>query len=423
MKKRLLPLALLLVLASCTTPINSSTSVSEGEGNSVSEVVPSSNEDLPSSSETGPVLSDLSEIRATALAANWTPNSVGVYKSSIYVAFTAQLLTVQDYATSQSGYNTQYRVYVANSSGYMTVAISTPAYDGIKKYHDQQQVYNFKGYIGLYNDEVEVDMSGEGKPEYLKDVTLDYDYRIHAIPGGSISGLKDRVKAAKYNSKGLNWSNEIYTHRLTYVTKVENAVALFSDGTNMILVHSHDKLNNNFSVGNVYDLYGREGLYRFTPELEYIGHTTVTDTLDLDYTAAKSITASELSALKYELDKPSATAGNLRYTDALINLYYFEGYVNSYIKDYGEYIVFDDVAKAPYKTYQNARDGKALFANNKSAEDLYEPEDIDNCPFYDYLFVDENDGLPKIGFYFAAYSYNTLGYWQIQVLEDTIVTI
>ncbi|MFA5485992.1 MAG: hypothetical protein WC275_02770 [Bacilli bacterium] len=460
MKKKLIPLLLLTVLASCTKPspsiipssedlgtteVTSEVSKSEdiktseesvitedpvttgedpittSEDESTSEDVTTSEDE--STSEDVVTYSNLSEISNLALTFKSLRNEKGVYKSSYYAAFTAQLLTLQDYLTTQSGYNNRYKAFVANETGHLTVNLNLTQYNALKDYKDKQQVYDFKGYIGLYNDEPEVDMEGLGNPVYKAGVTLSYDYKAFAEEGVSVNDLLTRVKATPFNSKGINWSAKIYKYHLKYLDKVENPIALFSDGANVIQMHSHDKINNALSIGNSYYIYAREGLFNFKPQLEYVGLESADDVI-VDYAAMKNdLTATNLYAYKYELEKPSALNSNLAYADQLVKLFYFEGYANYYTKDGMGYVVLEDTVKeGPYSSYTTALGAKAMFVNNDHSVRLWDANDWENCPFDDY--IDAVKGVKtKISLYFVGYVYNTMKYWQVQVLTNTITPL
>ena len=468
MKKKIFILSLLMILASCTKPTLSlsedteslsqsdvtsevitsdegetSNDISEDSSNDVTSSVeessatsedvtsvdpgtsenPGTSED-PVTSEEGEVYANLSEISELAKTFKSLRNDKGVYKSSHYAEFRAQLLTLQDYITTQNGYNNQYKAFVANATGHITINLNLEQYNAIKNYKDKQQVYDFKGYIGLYNDEPEVDMDGLGKPVYQAGVILSYNYKSFALPGGTINDLLTRVKATPFNTKGINWSENIYKYHLKYLAKVENAVALFSDGTNVIQLHSHDKINNSFTVGNSYYIYAREGLFNFKPELEYVGLESASDVIT-DYSLMKNdLKASTLYTYKYELDKSSALNSNMSYADQLVKLFYFEGYANYYTEDGMDYVVLEDTEKASsYRSYTAALSAKAMFVNNDHSVKLWKVSHWLNSPFLDYVDSEENTPKTKIGLYFVGYVYNTMKYWLVQVIDGTIVEL
>lgn len=441
MKKKLFTLSLLMLLVGCNAPslnsdesnepiITTSEDQSNDEGTSVDEVTsetPTSDTNTSEESSEEPseeiTITSLSEASTLAKSYVTLRNEKGVYKSDVFMTFTAQLLTLQDYITTQSGYNNRYKAFVANETGHITVNMDYSQYSLIKDYKDKQQVYKFQGYLGLYNDEPEIDMVGQGKVSYQEGMTLDYDYKVFAKDGVSIAESLNRVKNTPFNTKGINWSENIYKFNLKYLTKVENAVALFSDGTNVIQLHSHDRINNSFSVGNSYYIYAREGMYNFKPNLEYIGLENGPEVVT-DYQTMKSdMNAVTLYNYKYQVDKPNALNANMQYADQMVKLFYTESYANYYAKDGMHYVVLEDTAKETfYATDTGAISAKAMFVNNDNSVRLWTETDWANCPFNDYVDGPAATKI-KIGYYFVAYAYNTIGYWQVQVLTDTIVTI
>ncbi len=463
MKKRLLPLLLLTLLVGCTPNSSSSESSMPSDSPSVSEEVslpessvpssedvisseditseditsetsdnvtsenPSSSEDSssqpPTSTEPEVTYSNLSEIKNIGATLFSQANERGVYTSTYYAEFTAQLLSVQVYDTNQSGYTSSNKILVANATGHLIVSVNGAAYENIKKYHPDQQVYDFKGYIGVYNNEVEVVMDTFGRPTYREGITLSYDYKSFATRGTSIRNMLTKVKTLKHNTKGVTWSQDITVYTLKYLAKTDDSQALFTDGVNVIPVHSHNYINNNFTVGSVYDIYAREGLFNFKPSLEYIGHTSVSNPIEFTYSdVATRMTAAELSSFKFEVDKPSALNANMRYADSIINFYYFEGYANYYTKGSDDFIVFDDTAKDNYFAITNASNGKALFAKNDSCTNLY-GNDWNYCPFNEFAYSKAEDKV-KVGFYFAPYQYiRDNAHYKIFVFEDTIQAI
>lgn len=465
MKKRLLPLLLLTLLVGCTqtqtgsessvpsntpststessvvessspsseAPISSEETTSEASSDNessspssedVTSEIPSSSEEQssepPTSTEPDKTYSDLTEIKALGAALFSKANDKGVYTSTYYAEFTAQLLSVQVYDTNQTGYTASNKVLVANATGHLIVSINGDAYDIIKQYHQDQQVYDFRGYIGVYNNEVEVVMDTFGRPTYRAGLTLAYDYKVFAIRGTNILNFVTKVKALKHNTKGVTWSQDITVYKLKYIAKTDDSQALFTDGVNVISVHSHNYINNRFTKGSVYDVYGREGLFNFKPSFEYIGHTSISDAIEFTYPdVATKITAAELSAFKFEVDKPSALTANFRYTDSLIKFYYFEGYANYYTKGSDDFIVFDDTAKDNYYAITNASSAKALFAKNDSCTNLYD-NDWNFCPFNEFAYSKAADKV-KVSFYFAPHQFiRDNAHYKIYVFEDTV---
>lgn len=381
-----------------------------------------SSEPNPDSSEEDAPLSDLTEIRALGLTYVPFVNAVGVYTSNVTATFTAQLLTAQDYITTQAGYGDRYFAFVANETGYITLKMSYRYYENLNKYHENQDVYTFTGHIGLYNDEVVVELTA--KPTHLPGVSLTYDLNSFSAARGDLTNFITNVKSLKRNSKGIAFNPQPTTYTLKYVEKVENAIALFTDGVSYVKMHSHQKINNYFTLGKVYNLTVREGSFYYYAEFEYLSHTTSNKVITEDFSSAAQISASALYNYTYDDSKGKENAtGNMNYMDISANRFYFEGYVNIYADQPKYSLVIDDTSKPDYGTYINARDGKALFINNDHSANKYLNELENFSPLYDYTFPESNGVKPKISFYFTPYRMNSQKYWQIQIFTDTVTVL
>lgn len=355
-------------------------------------------------------------MRTIALSLAGSVNDKNVATSSVRAKFTAQMLTVQDYITTQSGYTSRYKALVANETGYIIVCLSQTGYDYVKGYADKQQCYSFEGNIGLYCGEPEIVMDATAKPTYLSDVTLSYTLNKTAV--SSIMDAFNFIKTIPVNSKGIGFSSTPITMELKYLMKLENSIALFTDGTNVIQMHGHDKINNQLSVNGTYEVTALRGIFNYKSELEFIAVKSITKTIDLDFaSAATTITAAQLYAFDYDLDHNYSS--NYTYAEQFTKLYKYVGYANYYIKDSTYTIVLDDTAKDSYSTITTAASGKALFLNNDNAVNLYTDSDFRNCPFVEEA-AKSKENKTLITFYFTPYLKNTSHYWQIQAFEDTL---
>lgn len=399
-------------------PPSSSASESSSEFSSES----SSESSSSSSEEENAPLTDLTLIETRGRTFQHLVNAVGVYTSNEMAAFTAQLLTAQDYITTQAGYGDRYFAYVANSTGYITLKMPSAYYNKLNKYHEDQDVYEFVGKIGLYNDEVVVELTAE--PTHLPGVTLAYDLTSFATVRGDLTNFITNVKSLKRNSKGIAYNPVPTTYTLKYVGKVENAIALFTDGTSYVKMHSHQKINNYFTLNYVYNLTVREGSFYYYAQFEYLDSSPSNALITEDFTSAATITAASLYNYTYDDSKGKENAtGNMNYMNISASRFYFEGYVNIYFDSPKYSLVFDDTSKADYGTYINARDAKALFINNDHSVNKYLEELESYSPLYQYTFPGPNGVKPKISFYFTPYRMNSNHYWQIQVFTATITEL
>ena len=440
MKKKLVVLPLLLLLLAACTPNDIHSSESEShetpssgestkeDSSSTGENSSSENPSSESSSGENPSSGDsssseqpiqyktnIAEMRSIATGLSSSVNDKNVATSTIRARFTAQILTVQDYITTQNGYTNRYKAFVANDTGYIVVCLSLTGYEYVKGYADKQQCYTFEGNIGLYCGEPEIVMDSNAKPTYLDGVTLTYTLEKTAV--NTISDAFNFIKTIPVNSKGIGFSSTPVTMELKYIAKLENSIALFSDGINVIQVHGHDKINNQLSVGGVYEVTGLRGIFNYKSELEFIGFKSIAKTIEVDYSSVTNLTAAQLYTYDYDLDH--AYASNYTYAEQFTKIYRYVGYANYYIKGSNYSIVFDDSAKDYYSTITNATSGKSIFLNNDNSVNLYTESDFKNCPFLVDATTPKSEKV-LISFYFTPYLRNTTGYWQVQVFEDSI---
>lgn len=450
MKKQtlLLPLILALVVG-CSTPISSSSSEhvdstpttqpSDSTTTSISNPVtstpssdqittsetpltsePTSTSDTPTS-QPQTVYTNIREIRFLAYGLQSQVNASNIATSSLAVKVRAQLLSLFDYVAGGNDYTYRNKALVANGDGYILVSMSATHYGLIKDYVSQQQVYDFTGTIGLYNGEPEIVIDMNIRPQYLTDVTL--SYVLPTINEPNIAGVFTQLKTMKVNNKGIGYLVSPRLMRLRYVTKLENSIALFTDGTNVVQVYGHDRINNNFSVDLVYQLVLVPGFYYYKTTFTYVNHTSSNEVIPV-LEVSKWMTATTLYTYTYVLEPKYASdvTKNLNYAELFINAYRFAGYANYYVTDNQANISFDDSPKDYYTTYTNARDAKSLFINNDNGLKLYTDRDFLNCPYWPEASLDKAS-KPMVEFVFVPYLLNTNKYFQIQVMENTYMVL
>ncbi len=436
MNKKMIFLPLLAILISgCTSPslsednpssiVTSEPIISSEDSTSSEEVtstITTSQEDSQTSEDSQPptsedhVYQDISEIKALAASLATDVNESNIAISDYRVQVRAQLLLIQDYVAGGNDYSYRHKALIANETGYMLAALDGTSYDLIKPYVDQQQVYDFQGYIGLYNGHAEIVV--DARPTYLEGVSLDYQLPSLAKP--SISQVfEDHIIEEPLNNKGIGYDISIQTMTLKYVMKLENSLALFSDGTNVIQVYGHAKFTNGFSLGSVYEITYIPGQYIYKPTLNYIAHKLSDVQID-DINEGESISASELYDASYIKEPKFASdyLHNQQYAALFIEVYEFQGFVSYYIKGDDYNIVFEDQASNGYNTYMNAASAEALFINNESGLGLYTNRDFENCMFWEQASLDREE-KSAVDFMFVPYLYNTNHYFQIHVFETT----
>ncbi len=409
------------VTSESTTKTSDDPSSSDSQSTTTTSEPPSSSTNSSESSasseeEEDEVLTDISAIKA--IAATFDESSVnnrGVYTSTIQAEITAQLLTLQDYGTTKAGYNGRYKAFVANETGFITVNLSDAGYTNMRNYKQEQQVYTFSGVIGLYNDEVEIDMGISAEPTFHSGVTLDYDYKAFVTDATTISELRTTVLANdfKFNVKGTGWKQAIYRIDLQYVKDIVNETLLFSDGENVIEVHGHDKIKNGLTQGKTYTVYGRVGLYNFRPELEHIAITPSGENIALSYENVPKITATNIFTYSFANDDDYLLAKNKNYAGIVNNVYYFEGYLNWYEKAGKYYLLLEDTFSESTRTSETtAFAAKSLSIKNEDSRNLYENQ-LDFSPFGEFT-----DG-GKFGVYITPHEYSKVA-WSVFVLTAPI---
>ncbi|MGE4341658.1 MAG: hypothetical protein AB7E23_00985 [Bacilli bacterium] len=443
MKRQIIFLPLLLTLIvgcangsseapSQTQPSNDLTSDNNTSEDSASESVtseepptsetvseePSTSEPVseePPTSEDDIVYTNIAEIRALAYSLSDQVNERGIATSFMPVKLSAQLLNLQDYIAGGSSYTHRNKALIANETGYILVSMDANAYALIKDYAAEQQVYDFTGTISLYNGEPEITLSA--RPQYLEGITL--DYTLATVESSTILDVFEELKSTTTNNKGIGYKIEAKTMTLKYLSKLENNLGLFTDGTNLIQVYGHSRVNNNWSVGLVYEITFVPGLYIYKPTFNYISHKVSTAEIDV-LNVDTLLTADELYDFNY-IQEPKFAADkikNMAYAELFINAYVFEGYVNFYEKGGDDNISFDDTPKDYYTSYINAANARSMFINNDSGLALYTTSDYMNCIFWEQAITAKED-KEKVEFIYTPYLRNTLGYFQVHVFEET----
>lgn len=435
-----------LLLAACTpntsSTLNSTDSTNHTTSSTETDVSSSNdsnstNSDLPTTSEEGsgqgsensdsssqtPVTNITSLAEAKELAYALAPkvnNRMVATDTTINVVLTAELRTVHDFATTKSGYTTRYKALIANNEGYIFASLDLGHYNYVKDYRHAQNTYEFTGYIALYNGEPEIVLTA--KPVLKNGVNLDVNLDHLHTKYQTISDLTTSLESRKMNVKGIGFDLIPVEIELLYLMKLENEVHLFTDGQQVIQVHGASNVGNNFSLNSVYHLTLLLGKHEFKVTSEYIESKSSTKLIEVSYQQDNKLSAADLYKYSYEdndknEDSPTYLTKNLEYGKMFNTIYYFEGYVNYFVKDGRANIIFEDTAKNFYPTYNNLGRDKALADNNNNSEKI----DF-GVPGYS-PFIEQADLLSEekelVSFYYIAYSYHTQKYWQVQAIEDT----
>lgn len=426
MKNKIFITLLTLILCGCSvtspsSPTNNSINNSE-EPSVAPSVVPSINEpSIPSVSSSSievPSVSNepsisitpsvetpvnklsVKEIKEIAKGFKGKENSVGVYESNIEADIDLTLIACLDAVTTKTGYGDRYKILMCDDNDYIYIKTSAENYQYLKQYVNDRSLYNIKGNISLYNNEVEITVST--KPTYLNtSKNINYD---NFASLKTLSETYDELNDLKLNCKGISFSKIVKIHAKCLSKDINNTNMYFGNGDYIINVHGNDKVTNKFTKDNNYVLYAALSMHNFRPSLEYVYHTSLNDEdIIIDYSNLETKQASDFYKYTYEVDKDSSYPN---YSSMFKHPYFVEGYFNLYIKSNKYYAVIESTYKDTYySTYQNARSAKTLMIVNENYVGL---SDLKYLPV-----LNELENGTKIKAIVFPYLWNTNDYPQI----------
>jgi len=344
----------------------------------------------------------IKEIKETAKNYCGLVNSVGVYESNEKVELELSLIACLDAVTTKSGYGDRYKILMSDGIDYIYLKTNYDNYSYLKKYINDYGVYKIKGNISLYNGEVEITV--DEKPTYLEEKSIDIQYDKLA-ENKSLEEVYQDLYSLKLNCKGIAFSKVVGVEVVCLAKDINNTNLYFGADGKIINLHGNDKVTNNFTVGSSYLLYGALNMHNFRPGLEYVYATKLDNNVNFSLENIETMTASSFYNYKYETDKDASYPN---YSKLFEKPYKITGYVNSYLKDNKEYIVFEDNYKDQYySTYQNASSAKAIFFVNENYTGLTS-SNTQYCPIYEY--IDLGTKLEVVVF---PYLWNTQKYPQV----------
>ena len=345
-----------------------------------------------------------------------TPNKEGSDK----VTFKGKMLFVEDIGTTseKNGYSSknQYQAFLFDNEDWIYVGISSKDYSNLSKYEFKDNEYlEIKGTTHKYHNQDEIVLDSY---EWLGNNSgLNYSFE-NLISNKNfdlktIGEIIQKDKTEPLNIKGTNFGDEVTHFKGKYIQKVENAVALFASGDDYILVHSTSKLNNNFTIGKTYDIYGVYNMFIYRPQFEFVHYKVISEEINVNEYPSNTLSGTSLYQIKYTKDTMNHS---VQYENIFGKAYSYEGYINYYQKGSYYYFVLDDYDKDPYQTYTNAMNAKTMFVNNSDEEKIETAHDLS------YSELGKHYG-EKIKVSFVPYLKNTVGYWQVQLLIDTLTVI
>jgi len=146
-------------------------------------------------------------------------------------------------------------------------------------------------------------------------------------------------------------------------------------------------------------------MHNFRPSLEYVYSYSLDNDIEVNFNNAQVVEAKSLYNYTYKVDEDSSYP---KYTKLFEKPLKVKGYLNSYIKNSKEYLVFEDSFNENYySTYQNAVTAKAIFFVNENYIEL-NTSNTKYCPIYEHL----NKGT-QLEIIIFPYLWNTLKYPQV----------
>lgn len=435
MKKIFIPLLLITLLFSCSKGnrnVNTSSN-SNVEGSSNYEITSSRQEESSSSlkqsenssqkenSESKSTSSSQSESKSTSkneeiietiaiidakeksLALKDNVNEVDVAVSTEMVQIKGTLLSRNDAVTTKKGYGNRYKLFIVDTTSYIYVQVDYKVYAKLE--NSIGKTYLFKGNPSLYCKEPELVLDS-----YEEINSFAVDLSTISVPFSSVNDIHQQEKTLPTNCKGIAFSSLISID-LTYIGVHDNKVLLFSDGKDLILVHTRDKIKNSLSINSSYHLYATLSMYYYRPGLEYISHENIEQ---IDISTLKSnahdITSQELYSTKiYNKDNDKSNMFYNEYSSRYQYLYHYKGYLDYYMVNQNVYCVLTDnlIEHQTIWTKENAINNKALFIVNSNYYNISESYFANSKYYQDYL-----NGT-QIDIYFSLDLYNTGKYFQV----------
>ena len=428
MNKKILLLALSLLLIGCNnSQVNSSSTntsdsiISSSEisssnssfssddiSSSINNSNQSSSNNSSSSQEVIDVITSISECKTRYVELLNQVNEYQVAESDIQVELSGKVLARFDAITSKSGYGNRYKILIANDEGYIYLKVSQEVYSYLENKIGQSILV--KGTLSSYCGECEVTVN--------QDVTLlSETFEVTDLfVSQSFDQVQEQILSLDTNIKGCAISSLVKISG-QYIGEMDDKVLLFYDGNKVLFVHGPDKFKNGLTLNKVYDIYGAISLYNYRPGIEFVEAKINSELVinPIDKTKLYLIN-SDIYNINYQVDTDFSY---LDYTNMFFELKLFRGYANLYYKNSSGYVVLDSLYhNEEYSSYTSARNNKALFVKNENYTNLYTSQDYLNCPLYDYLC--EEIYLDMV---VVRYLWNTNKYWQVYILDNCINTL
>lgn len=400
-----------------TSSDNSSSSINsmfESENNESSSFTSkssnnSSNEEVNSSSQEHVSFYTINKVREMSYALQNMTNEYDVAVSTKQVSITGVLLNRVDVVTTKKGYGDRYKLFIADETSYIYIQVNYATYAKLE--NSIGKAFSFTGNVALYCNEPEIILSSYNEIS----TNIDIDFEALSQHYDSINNIFKEEEKMHTNCKGIG-SSSLISIDAKYIGIHDEKVLLFTDGVNIILLHTRDKVKNLLTLNSSYRLYATLNMYYYRPGLDYISHIKINDldTSNLQENA-KEITSSNLYSTKiYDKDNEKSNLFYPEYTSLYYSLYHFKGYLDYYVMNGKIYVVVTDnlINHNLEWTRENAKANKALFIVNDNYYNLTQSQFINSSYYSDYA------NNVQIDIYFSLDLYNTNNYYQIYLYEN-----
>ncbi len=369
------------------------------------EMPPSTEPSIPPST---PILSKKKTIlQLRSMSQELTNLTDGFASSSEEVEIKGKVLARYDLGTQKVKGSNQYQILIADETGYCYVNVPQNVYKTLE--NKLQTSFSFVGKPCVYNEEPSLLYTSHTSCE---EVTIDYRSLCQEK---TISEIQESNLTLPINVKGNTISHLVSFQGKYLGTMDGNKVLLFSDGKEVIKIHTYDKAKNSLTVDSSYIIYGAQTMFHYAPGIEYIASESCDFSYE-NYDNSRTLTGENLYKYSYKAD----VSYNKKYPDYSTNyryIYHFDGYVNYYEKSGDYYFVLTDkLLASSIGTKENNNKNKALVLANLSCENLTEYEAQNYCPVFDYW----NENKP-ISVDVVLYDWITDGaFYRVYLLENSL---
>lgn len=194
-------------------------------------------------------------------------------------------------------------MYFADATGFLYVRTSQ---NNAEKLLLCNKSYEIQGQISNYYNHYEVVMT-----TYKEINTLSVTALTNSERKDSIIDIHQDIKQIPLDHKGTSYTKMVSVEA-QYIAKIDNALLLFYDGSNVIQLHGVDnaafkyssgQIGNNFILNDHYLLTGLIGEYLYKPGMQYVTATRLDKPNSVTFNNFKNIKASDIYKLSTDGEK------------------------------------------------------------------------------------------------------------------------